>query len=342
MGASVPTNWDRFSFLTRVSRWHEYSTTKVPLIFAPALYLILIEPRSPLESYKRFGCIVIFTTLYLAFGYMLNDYADREVDHKAGKANLLGNLPQPIAWLFLLLTLIAGIITLFPFYRQLLVIWSAILAYAAAAAYSLWPVRLKERGFLGLLTSAIAQRVFPTLVLFAVYDHWNVDTMVFLVLYTMIGLRWILIHQILDEPNDRKAGVRTFVSQRGHDKTRSLLYQLIFPLEIGLGMVMITLIGIVSHEAILLLCFYWGEIGLRLILHWQRKVTFSLLQFDDVPLAVFYFLVCPVFLSIALSFRNSIWLGISGAIILWQWGYTRSEGCRFFRLICLIWQREPQ
>ena len=342
MDVSVLTSRDRLSFLSRMSRWHEYSTTKVPLIFAPALYLMLREPQVTLASYVRFGCIVIFTTLYLAFGYMLNDYADREVDRKAGKTNLFGNLPRPMAWLFLLLTLIVGVVVLLPFCHQQSVVWSATLAYAAAAAYSLRPMRLKERGFLGLLTSAVAQRVLPSLVLFAIYRHWNVDTAAFLALYAVIGLRWILIHQILDEANDRKAGVRTFVSQRGYDKTKSLMYQMVFPLEIGSGMVVIILIGIVSPEAMLLLGAYWGEIGLRLILHQQGKVAFSLTQFDDIPLAVSYFLLWPVFLSASLSFRNPLLLGILGVIIVWQWGYLQSEGGRFFRLIRLTWQREPQ
>jgi 4-hydroxybenzoate polyprenyltransferase len=341
MDTSVLSSRDRLTWLIRLSRWHEYSTTKVPLIFTPALYLMLKEPQPPLESYARFGCMVIFTTLYLAFGYMLNDYADREVDRKANKTNLLGNLPRPIAWLFLLLTLTLGVLVLLPFCHQLSVVWSAALAYAAAAAYSLRPMRLKERGFLGLLMSAVAQRVLPSLVLFAIYGHWSVDTAAFLALYAVIGLRWILIHQILDEANDRKADVRTFVSQRGYDKTRALMYQIVFPLEIGLGLAVIILIGLVSPEAMLLLGAYWGEMGLRLILHRQGKVAFSLTQFDDIPLAISYFLLWPVFLSVSLSLRNPLLIGILGTIIVWQWGNLQSEGSRFFRLIRLTGQRAP-
>jgi 4-hydroxybenzoate polyprenyltransferase len=329
-------------FLARLSRWHDYSTTKVPLIFAPLVYLLLKGQQAPIENYVLFACMVVFTALYLAFGYMINDYADREVDRKAGKVNVIGQLAQPIAWMLLLLTLFAGAFVLCSFYRQPLVDWSVILAYAAAAAYSLPPIRLKERGVLGLGTSAIAQRVCPTLVLFAIYDHWNGDTVVFLALYAVIGLRWILIHQILDEANDCNTGVRTFVSQRGHEASSALMYKVVFPLEVALGTAMITIVSAGALERVMLLALYWGEIVLRLALHQQKKVAFSLTQYEDIPLAVFYLWLLPVVSAISLSLRSPSLVGILVIIVFWQWTYLKSEGLRQLRLFPLLWQRAPQ
>jgi len=184
---------------------------------------------------------------------MLNDYSDQEVDQRAGKVNIIGEIPQSLALLFLLLVFISGVMVLLLFYRQPFVLWSVVLAYVLAAAYSLYPMRLKERGFLGLLVGAIAQRVLPAFILFAIYNHWNADTAALLILYAIIGLRWMLIHQILDESNDHKAGVRTFVTQKSANKAKSLLRQGVFPIEICAGIVTIMLTGITSTERGLIL-----------------------------------------------------------------------------------------
>jgi len=337
---SKATSRKRLS-LVKMSRWREYNTTKVPLIFVPALYLMSVKPGPPIENYVRLGCIVAFTALYLAFGYMLNDYADREVDRQAGKVNIIGEVPRPLAWFFLLFVFMSGMMTLLPFYSHSLVIWFAILAYTTAAAYSLYPVRLKERGFLGLLVSAIAQRVLPALVLFAVYSHWSINTTALLTLYAMIGFRWILIHQILDESNDRRANVRTFVTKSGAHSAGRFLRRGVFPIEVCAGMVTIALTAITSLGGLLALLVYLGEIGLRLKLHYQRKVPFSLTQFSDIPLAVFYLLTWPILLALSVCSRNLRLIGVLVLIVVWQWGYLRSEGVRFLRLVSLIWRRAP-
>jgi 4-hydroxybenzoate polyprenyltransferase len=339
MKVHIVKNREWLSFITRMSRWNEYSTTKVPLIFTPALFMILVYPLDPLESSMRFGSAVLFTALYLAFGYALNDYADREIDRIAGKINLIGNLPKPVAFLFLFLILASSIIVLIPFLHLPAVALCAFLAYAAAAAYSLWPIRLKERGVLGLLASALAQRVCPGLVLFAIYQHWTLDTVIFLSLYSIIGMRWILIHQLLDEASDRRAGVKTFVHLRGSSITRTLMEKIVFPLELLLLLVLIGLVSAASPGAFFLYGLLLGEVMLRALLHQYGKYPFSLDQYEEIPLAVFYFLLMPIFIALSGSFRQPYLSGILIFILFWQWGYLASEGIRFFRLFRLVWKR---
>jgi 4-hydroxybenzoate polyprenyltransferase len=77
------------------------------------------------------------------------------------------------------------------------------------------PIRFKERGLLGVVVGAIAQKPALFLVLVAMLGAWDWLSAIlaaWLFLGSLVGL---LGHQILDARNDHSAGVRTFVTGAG-------------------------------------------------------------------------------------------------------------------------------
>jgi 4-hydroxybenzoate polyprenyltransferase len=329
------TNWIR-SF-EKLSRWQEYSTTKVPLLFTPMLYYLRLNKVQPLEDYLVIASAALFASMYLAFGYMVNDYSDRQVDRIARKENVIGDLPTPQAFLILAITVIAGLFALIKFQWNAPVIASLVLTYGMALAYSLPPIHFKVLGFWGLLVGGLSQRMLPLIVLMAALNWWSLAAFLFLGLYAIIGLRWMLIHQIIDEANDRKAGVQTYVTQNGSSRAAWLLYNLFFPLEVCLGSLLIVITAINFPILALLLVLYWGELLARYVLHQQGKVKFSLDQYGDIPLAVSYFLFWPACFAVLLAGQNLTLIGIVILVILWQWRYMSNEGVRLYRLVSLLW-----
>ena len=128
---------------------------------------------------------------------------------------------------------IAGI-ALFAFLSRgkLLSIFFIAVAYFFAIFYSIPPIRFKERGIWGLLVSATAQRSFICLFFFSLYDRYSLDTWLFFLLFTVIGIRWILVHQLIDIQNDMNNEVHTFTTGQGYIRTRKYLYRIVFPIEL--------------------------------------------------------------------------------------------------------------
>ena len=202
-------------------RWDEWYDSKVPLLFICFYQMCLVQPIPARQVIVRFTLVTAFACLYLAFGYLINDYSDRETDRLAGKLKLIASLPAPAAVVLLCLLGLAGMaIPLFLIGNRVLALGLTAVAYFFAAFYSMPPVRFKERGVWGLVVSAVAQRSLPALIIFAAFDHFGLDSWLLFVLLALIGVRWILVHQLIDLQNDREAGVSTFAAHAGRATDR--------------------------------------------------------------------------------------------------------------------------
>jgi 4-hydroxybenzoate polyprenyltransferase len=178
---------------------------------------------------------IAFTILFMAFGYGVNDFADRSVDKVAGKTHLIALWSTARAATWLVALPVAGALILYPFRHDPGVVLSAGVSCLVAAAYSLPPLRFKERGVAGLVVPACAQRSLPLLVGMALLGQLTNPTAWLAVLvFTLVGLRWILLHQTIDLANDEHTGVRTFARDHGLKWTRSILKNVIFPVELVL------------------------------------------------------------------------------------------------------------
>ncbi|MBN1657083.1 MAG: UbiA family prenyltransferase [Anaerolineae bacterium] len=202
--------------LAEFIRWQNWGPAKLPFLLAACFYAGLANrPVSP--SYVRDG--LLFALLAAAssiYGYLVNDLGDIEIDRLQGKRNAFATWPRPWASACVLLLALIGLVLVLPLAHKpsFLVLW--LLWLAASTCYSLPPLRLKERGVLGLAVPAIAQQALPVLLAFAVVsDLSGPAPWLWAACATSKGLSLILLHQRQDLEGDKTTGTHTFAVQRG-------------------------------------------------------------------------------------------------------------------------------
>ena len=244
-----------------VIRFKEWSNSKIPFFLTCMYYAAHSGPRPDISVVGEMAGLLFLLCLYASFGYVINSLSDRKVDLMAGKPNSLGEISNAGALTIVWAVIAASILTTHLLFADRPALVSLIVfSYATAAFYSLPPIRLKEHGVLGLLASAAAQRTLPVVIVFSAMQVWDVAAIGLCTLSTLIGLRFIIVHQILDEKADLVAGVRTVATIDGVSILERGLKRYIFPLEIlNLVLVLVLMstkmpaIGIVS---ILYICWF--------------------------------------------------------------------------------------
>ncbi|GHV15384.1 hypothetical protein AGMMS49938_13500 [Fibrobacterales bacterium] len=236
----------------------------------------------------------LFMFMFLAFSYVINDFSDIKVDRASGKNKviydikpyaiilslsamfILGNTP------FLIITgfSISGIITIATI-------------YFFGATYSIKFLRFKEKGLIGLIECAIAQKCLPLFILFFLVDVNMFQFGVWLLIMFMNGLRYILIHQLLDYENDIKAGVKTFLSS----KIRRINYFIYLSMFIEITCLIVLLNKFLFNIwgiCFILFYMFFEYIIFTVIEKWAKKKYF--LSFESLPLEMFYNVFLPLIL----------------------------------------------
>lgn len=218
--------------LLQVVRFDEWRASKLIPLFVGAV----LAAHARWDGLMTSWLVIAFTVVVLfnaSFGYAINNLSDARVDAEAGKPNAFSQMATWKATVVVTVLMLGGMAT------ATLAFWSApgaiawtALSFGAAAAYSVKPIRLKERGALGLAASSLAQRVIPLFIIFSALNAWTVTTAVFAVLAFLIGVRFILIHQMHDLERDRSTGVATFLTARNIDFADKAILRVVFPLEL--------------------------------------------------------------------------------------------------------------
>jgi len=281
--------------LIRIVRWNAWASSKLPPLLTLSFLWILHRDPPPGDAMMRIAELLIFAVLGFSFGYLVNDYSDRSSDRLAGKFNALEILSGKRAFALLIALAAAGVAVLMSARAGLGLLTVGVLSYVAALSYSAGP-RLKERGALGVLTSALAQRTIPALFTLVLFQDIRAETLVLTLVYTIVGLRWILMHQAIDCERDRRSQVRTFVSDRDPRLARKLIQRVLFPLELfGLSvwfvMAVPQLPGLAPMAAIYLAWFLLR----RRVLH---DDAYSWMSYSNVYLGDLYAFWLPVSLGI--------------------------------------------
>jgi hypothetical protein len=154
--------------------------------------------------------LIIAAAVHCAFGYLINEWGDRELDHIQGKTNVFRNTKPLSAKLMLTGLLVVACISLIPFFHIKIValLWACWVFLAWA--YSLRPIRLKEHGLWGLLASTAAQWTFPVLLAFAVFEQFGGwDMIVLAVTFSISGGTLEIGHQRYDRQRDQVVSTAT-------------------------------------------------------------------------------------------------------------------------------------
>ena len=308
----------------KLIRWYDWYDSKLPLFFLAYYYLLIIHNELYIQSLILFLPLGVFFASLASFGYMLNDYFDKSADRIAGKENLMSLLKDWQQILILIIVLCINLFSFIPFYQHKFAIIFLLLSYLSSILYSAPPLRLKEKGISGVVCVSMAQRVFPIMIVFAIFEHFRLDTFIFTLLSFLIGVRWILVHQILDYDKDIQANVETFAVSNSPVRTYNLML-FFFGLEVifAIVFVVITYTAIPPILFILIIYFlyelylypFWKKLGLRRILA----------SYDFAPLADFYYFWLPLLFSVFLAFLNLWFFIIVGLEILWKTKYIKFD-----------------
>ena len=321
----------RIQNLLKLTRWDEWYDSKIALFFFVYYYLLLGHNEVQLRDMLLLLPLGIFFISLASFGFMLNDYSDRLVDRASGKSNAMNRLNNWQQMLALTIALFVGLAALIPFYHYRFALIFVFLSYLSSILYSAYPFRLKEKGTWGIICVSLAQWVLPALIVFGIFDHFALDTLLFVILSALIGLRWIMVHQLIDRSRDIQTNVRTFAVAKTPTKTFSIM-KLLFILELLaiLGFVGLAAYAISFKAAVpigayfafeLYLFSLWKKLGFRRILA----------SYDFAPLADLYFFWFPLWFSILLGYLNPWFFMITAVEILWKKDHIKSD-IRLIRL----------
>ncbi len=235
------------SFLKIILGWRNWSVftynSFIEHIFV-VLYIALSQRNDSNLFLFNIFMFYGFSVFSTSFGYLINDAADKELDARQGKSNAFEGLSRGQATLTVLFVLVIAALFALPFYSNFLFTGLWLTWIMMTSAYSVKPVRLKERGALGLFVVVLAQRVLPVLLVFMAFGYTNWLDVVVITFYIFLrGLVSDINHQLEDYHLDHQTATRTFAVTTGEKRTKALFY-FVLELERFLLPVVLILMGL--------------------------------------------------------------------------------------------------
>jgi hypothetical protein len=275
--------------------------------------------------------IMLALALGAAYVSVINDITDMEEDLAIGKKNRMAGVAPSRRWIFPVAALLAGAIYIASFYPHKLIMSLAVMPWIAFSCYSIPPIRLKKRGFWGVLADASGAHVFTSLFIVASMSYYTgqpIDRFWFCAVgiwALCYGLRGILWHMFFDRENDFASGTPTFATGIDPERFRPWGW-LILAVEIAALGVMLWRIGYMLP--MVFLAFYllymiacWRRLGFRIVVILMPKgYPYPYLIF----LAEFYQVFFPLSLLICGAWVFPYDLAVLVAhVLLFSWSIYR-------------------
>ena len=311
----------KISLFRQLFRVEDWLWSVLPLVYAAPLYYALFESSeaatTPVGAMK-YLCFFVFVFAFLSFGYMINDYSDIEVDKACGKVKVIASMQRTTIMAIFVALVSLGVLPMILLAddRPLMVVILA-LTYFLGAIYSVSFIRAKERGIWGAVVSSFAQRGMPIAVAAVLFGMSWQSTLSWILLSFLNGLRYILIHQLLDFENDSIAKVSTLATQVGKR-----------PLQIAINIILIVEIILLFPSVVwpcyslyplitVAIGFMYSVIAILLTLIHVRVFGEDdiLYSYSLVPLEAFLNFLVPFAFSVFLSLNN-YYFAIIGSLLL--------------------------
>ncbi len=203
-----------------------------------ALFYVLIVD----DIFRPLDSLILISSLgfYFMYGFLINDFFDMSYDISVGKKRVVHELPKVV---FIELILVMVFISVFHmlYLNASYYIAVYILSYILATLYSAPPVRFKTRGFFGIVINGLIEKMLPVLAIFAFFNHFGIDTLIFLAASFFMGVVDIIAHQAHDYETDLRIGTHTFVTDIGIERALNIFKYLICPFS-GLLMIILCLL----------------------------------------------------------------------------------------------------
>lgn len=236
-----------FLRLIRARDWWYFHLLPLLAVAYAAIAFFGAPPGLALPALLR---LLLSIVCIAAYAHVVNDIADADQDRRAGKPDRARVLPLRRRAALGLVLLLCGFAV---WAGAGLSAWTLALLVAIAGlqpAYALRPLRLKERGAWGLVADSLHTHALPTLYCIALFADltgasvWQPFPLAATAWAFCVGLRGILYHQRIDEANDRRAGVATFVTTRGSERAADVARRYVLPAElVALGVLGATLLA---------------------------------------------------------------------------------------------------
>lgn len=209
--------------------------SKVPLTIT--LLLLVLDGQRLSGNTLALALSVVLTVCAMAnYGYAVNDLFDLREDALLGRVNAAAARGRRHVTAIavgsalvtaLLATLAAG------------AVGAAVTALELCLPllYSVPPIRLKERGWLGAAADGLAAHVYPAVLALLALGEWNHRpaggglTACVIVWAAAAGVRGILSHQIQGAEADRRAGLLTVAHRHGTFRLEAFTVGIVLPIE---------------------------------------------------------------------------------------------------------------
>lgn len=293
-------------------RLKEWLDSKVTFMLG-ILLLFLFSMKTGFETVAAAKVVAYFlyVSMFLAISYVANDYADLDIDKKAGKEKVIAHMPKWGIWCSLIVMAITGNAPILLYADNKIVCAVLIvLTYFFGLAYSIPGIRFKERGLWGLIECSFAQRCMPLLMIFSLIKldtHLVMMLAGWVILSFIDGLRYIIIHQVNDLENDIATGVNTYVSQKRGDYRKKMIGLLVAEIIItGILLIPLMVEKPILTFAIILFNFCLEYCIYMVIQKFAKKDI--MLTYDSVPMEAFYNALFPVLTGLCMVFLDIRWI----------------------------------
>lgn len=292
---------------------------KFSLIFC-SIYVVLFYGNNLECNILFYLFISILVSIGIAgLGYVMNDIKDFKDDLQNNKPNLFNKFSKSQS---VLIVVLFALLSIFPWLylpTDKYTFYLLVIEFLLFFVYAFPPFRLKEKGFLGIITDALYAQVVPSLL--AVYTFSKISNTILnvklIVLYSawllLVGIRNIIKHQVEDFDNDKNTKTKTFVTIYGIEYSKKISLKYLFPIEFILFTSLLITIKTPYFIALL------GYLLYTTILFIKRNKTTEIDSFYFINTRIFnefYEIHLPIILLVCFCFSNAIFIFILGFNLL--------------------------
>jgi 4-hydroxybenzoate polyprenyltransferase len=199
--------------LIKIFRIFDWNRTILVLTIC-GLFLLFLENKLNPEYILTFILYIFYLIISASYGFLINSYADRKDDFKANKKVYIFFFPKK--FIQILLMIFAFIMIIFPIvFKNFIIFLIGILIFFLANFYSLKPIRLKERGFLGFLLLTIVMMPLPYIFFLLLFKINLINFLSFFIFIMLYSFTDEISHQIEDYYNDKKTNTKTWIIKYG-------------------------------------------------------------------------------------------------------------------------------
>lgn len=268
------------------------------------LYVLIVE-----NLFRPLDSLIVISSIgfYFMYGFLINDFCDISYDLSAGKKRVVQELPKStFAAMILVFVFISALHLLYLKVPSYIAVY--ILSYILATLYSAPPVRFKSRGLLGIVINGLIEKMLPVLAIFAFFNHFGLDTLIFLAAAFAIGVVDIIAHQVHDYETDLMTGTRTFVTDIGIDRALKNFKYFISPFSGILILFLSLLVCVKIHYASIIALFVFVAYAVVFLLISNQKMVREEKVFPVYMSCLFLLAnnALPPFLALILSIRNPL------------------------------------